>query len=79
MGDQPNLHRPNPHGRCELAVAQLGRIYESATTGLHEAALRSMNGKTLSERVRAHYPYVRLGAHAAGPSDSRESYARLVG
>src|SRR5690242_8958201 len=64
---------------ADVAVAQVGRIYESAARCLREAALLFVNGEETNERVRARYPYVRLRADTAARADSRHSYGFVAG
>jgi AMP nucleosidase len=64
---------------ASAALAQVRRIYESATRFLREAAQSFVNGEALNDHVRAYYPYLRVRTQTGTRTDSRRSYGFVAG
>ena len=61
------------------ALAQVKAIYEGSIEHLRESLQRFIAGETLTQRVRACYPFVRVHTHTVARADSRLSYGFVSG
>ena len=61
------------------ALLQVRVIYESAITHLRDAVERFMAGEDFNDRIRAHYPFVRVRTETVTRADSRLSYGFVAG
>ena len=61
------------------AVARLDEIYERNTAFLRDCFGAHANGETISTRVRATYPFVRITTMTHARLDSRLSYGFVAG
>src|SRR5690242_11821068 len=61
------------------AVARLEEIYERNTKFLRERFEAYVSGETITTRVRAYYPFVRLTTATHARLDSRLSYGFVAG
>ena len=61
------------------ALAQVRVIYESAIAHLRDAVERFIAGADFNDRVRAHYPFVRVRTETVTRADSRLSYGFVAG
>jgi AMP nucleosidase len=61
------------------ALLQVRVIYESAIAHLRNAVERFMAGEDFNDRIRAHYPFVRVRTETVTRADSRLSYGFVAG
>jgi len=61
------------------ALEQVRAIYDASTFFLRDALQRFVAGHSVSERVRAHYPFVRVHTSTVARADSRLSYGFVAG
>ena len=61
------------------ALAQVQAIYRGSVAHLREWLQRFIAGETLTQRVRACYPFVRVHTATVARADSRLSYGFVSG
>ncbi|HJV61857.1 MAG TPA: AMP nucleosidase, partial [Albitalea sp.] len=61
------------------ALAQVRRIYDTSAAHLRDALQRFVGGETLTQHVRACYPFVRVHTDTVARADSRLSYGFVAG
>ena len=61
------------------ALAQVRHIYDHSIAHLRHELMRFVAGETLSQRVRACYPFVRVQTSTVARADSRLSYGFVSG
>lgn len=81
MINYPRFRAPQRFTDADAALAQVQKLYEEATSYLREAMQSYVAGRSLSERVRACYPYLRIQtdsvARRAESMGNRLSYGFL--
>ncbi|MDL2339454.1 MAG: AMP nucleosidase, partial [Pseudomonadota bacterium] len=75
----PSYIAPSRFDDPTAALAQVRAIYETSVTHLRESLHRFAGGETLTERVRACYPFVRVHTDTVARADSRLSYGFVAG
>lgn len=79
MATAPNYVAPMRFDDPAAALAQVCAIYEGSIRHLRSALQAFVAGDTLSERVRACYPFVRIHTDTVARADSRLSYGFVAG
>ncbi|MCA1324074.1 AMP nucleosidase [Herbaspirillum sp. alder98] len=63
----------------EAALARVIDIYDHNTAILRDGFRRFSDGEVLSQRIRAHYPFVRITTEKATHADTRQSFGFVAG
>jgi len=63
----------------EAALARVLEIYDHNTAILRDGFRRFSAGETLPQRIRAHYPFVRITTEKATHADTRQSFGFVAG
>ncbi|UCH16909.1 MAG: AMP nucleosidase [Burkholderiales bacterium] len=79
MANTPRYIAPNHYTDVRPLLAQVRLIYEAGVTHLRDALQRFVAGETFAQRVRAHYPFVRIRTDTVARADSRLSYGFVAG
>jgi AMP nucleosidase len=79
MANTPRYIAPNHYTDAGPVLAQVRLIYEAGVTHLRDALHRFVAGETFAQRVRAHYPFVRIRTDTVARADSRLSYGFVAG
>ncbi len=76
----PNPFRPTETFHDpDAALARIAEIYDTAIAHLREGLHRYVAGEDFGQRVRAHYPFIRIETDTAARPDSRLAYGFLAG
>ncbi len=76
---QPPFIAPALFQDPDAAVAQVQKVYDSSLAHLRDALQRFVAGETLTQRVRACYPVVRVRTDTVARADSRLAYGFVAG
>lgn len=79
MATAPNYVAPSRFDDPAAALAQVSAIYDGSIRHLRGALQAFVAGDTLSDRVRACYPFVRVHTDTVARADSRLSYGFVAG
>ena len=79
MSVRPIFVAPAHFDDPTLALAQVQAIYRGSIAHLREWLQRFIAGETLTQRVRARYPFVRVNTATVARADSRLSYGFVSG
>ena len=79
MANTPRYIAPNHYTDAGSVLAQARLIYEAGVSHLRDALHRFVAGKSFTQRVRAHYPFVRIRTDTVARADSRLSYGFVSG
>jgi AMP nucleosidase len=79
MASLPNFIAPARFDDPAAALAQVRSIYDSSVAHLRDALQRYVAGESLSQHVRACYPFVRVHTDTVARADSRLSYGFVAG
>jgi AMP nucleosidase len=75
----PPFIAPQRFDDAAAAVAHIQALYLRSVSHLRQAVTRFVAGEPLHERVRACYPFVRIGTRTAARADSRLAYGFVAG
>jgi AMP nucleosidase len=79
MPDAPALLARREFNDPDAALAHAASIYDAGVAHLRAQLQAYISGDLPSERVRAHYPYVRVRVDTVARADSRLSYGFVAG
>jgi AMP nucleosidase len=79
MSFEPMYIAPTRFADPALALAQVEAIYRSSIGHLRDALQRFVAGESVTQRVRACYPFVRVHTDTVARADSRLSYGFVSG
>ncbi len=79
MTSRPMFIAPARFDDPAAALTQAQAIYQGSIAHLRESLQRFIAGETLTQRVRAYYPFVRVHTNTVARADSRLSYGFVSG
>src|ERR1700744_613194 len=69
---------PRRFNDAKAAVAAISQLYETNTTALRQAFTAFSKGKDFGHRIRAHYPYLRVGTDRLPELDARTPFGFIA-